>query len=129
MTEALVGGYGLTAMALDGFDAALQEAQPAQLLAACLNRLVAPLSRSGVVLLFLHASMATGSPALSALAHHATTRLYVERERWFHHYGDIKGYQIRVAVRKNRLGPSGRLARVGILSEEVISGEVQFSEV
>jgi len=129
MTEALVGGYGLTAMVLDGFDAALQEAQSAQLLAACLNRLVAPLSRSGMVLLFLHASMATGSPALSALAHHATTRLYVARERWVHHYGDIKGYQIRVEVRKNRLGPSGRLARADILSAEVVPGEVQFSGV
>jgi len=83
------------------------ESRAAQQLAAWLNRLSAPLARSGTALLFLHDSSTTGSPALSALSHYASVRLWVVRERWQCRHGDIRGYEARVKVLKNRLGPAG----------------------
>jgi hypothetical protein len=123
MTEVLVGGSGLSALVFDGLDAWWHDTQSALLFAACLDRLVAPLARSGMTLLFLHASPGRDSPALCALAHHATVRLHVELERWLRRHGDVQGYETKVEVRKNRLGAAGRTARISIEFGNMMGGD------
>jgi recombination protein RecA len=130
MTEALVGSGSLAALVFDGLDALWNNADTASLLAACFDRLAAPLSRSGTAALFLHAPLSTVSPGLSALAHHATVRLRIVREHWLRrhsavhpaHDGDIRGYQARVEVLKNRLGPSGRTVTIAIEFNGTVRG-------
>lgn len=122
MTEALAGSSGLSALVFDGLDALWDDADAAQWIAACLDRLVAPLARSGTILLFLHAPLTRGSPGLSALAHHATVRLRVVRERWLRRHGDVRGYEARVEVRKNRLGPAGRTVHIAIQFDGTVRG-------
>jgi len=123
MTEALVGSGGLTALVFDGLDALWNDAYSAQRLAACLDRLVAPLSHSGTTLLFLHAPPKMGSPALSALAHHATVQLHVVRDRWLRQHGDVRGYEAKVDVQKNRLGPAGRVVTITIKFNGTVRGD------
>jgi recombination protein RecA len=122
MTEALAGSGGLAALVLDGVGALWADADAALQIAACLDRLVAPLARSSTAVLFLHAPASRRSPALSALAHHATARLRVVRERWLRRHGDVRGYEARVEVQKNRLGPAGRTVTVAIQFNGTVHG-------
>lgn len=114
MTEALVRTGSLSALVFDGLDALWSDADAAPLLAAYLGRLMAPLSRSGTAIVFLHAPLGRSSPALAALAHYATVRLHVVRERWLRRHHDVRGYEARVQVLKNRLGPAGRTVTIAI---------------
>lgn len=108
MTEALLRDGGLAALIFDTVDLFLTDPEAARHLAALLNRLAAPLTRSGTALLFLHDTVSERSPALSTLAHAASVRLQLTRERWLRQHGDIRGYEARVEVLKNRLSPAGR---------------------
>ena len=122
MTEVLVGSDGLAALVFDGMETLGHETKAASAFAACLDRLVAPLARSGTALLFLHAERMPGSPALSALGHHATVRLGVTRERWLRRHGDVRGYEARVEVLKNRLGAAGRVVTIAIEFNGTVHG-------
>jgi recombination protein RecA len=126
-TEALVRSGSLSAMVFDSLDFLWTDAQAAALLAATLNRLPAALSRANTTLLILHetapaetAAGASGelplgnSPALSTLSHSAAVRLQVVREHWVRRHGDVRGYEARVEVLKNRLGPAGRVVNLTI---------------
>ena len=86
-------------------------------------RLPAPLARSGTILLVLHDSPQASSPALSALAHTATVRLQVVRERWIRQHEDVRGYKARVEVLKNRLGPTGRVVLLTIEFNGTVHGD------
>jgi recombination protein RecA len=114
MVEALVRGGDLSALAVDLLDFLWEDAGAAALLAAALNRLRPALARSGTALLVLHDSPAGSAPTLSSLAHAATLRLQVVRERWLRHHDDVRGYEARVEVLKNRLGPAGRSVTLAI---------------
>jgi recombination protein RecA len=118
MTETLARRGGLSALVFDGLEALWNDAEVAPLLSAYLDRLVAPLARSGTVVLFLHAPIR--SPL--ALAHHATVRLHVVRERWLRRYHDVRGYEARIRVLKNRLGPAGRTVTVAIKFNGTVRG-------
>ena len=96
MTEALARSGGLAALVFDALEFLWTDPVAASLLAATLNRLPAALARTGMVLLVLHelptgGSPTGGSPALSTLAHTATVRLQVVRERWLRRHGDVRG--------------------------------------
>jgi recombination protein RecA len=119
MTEALVESGGLSALVFDALDALWGDTQAALLIAASLDRLVALLSRSGMAILFLH----TKSKALSALAHHATVRLCVARERWLRSHHDVRGYEARVEVQKNKLGRAGRAVTIAIRFNGTVRGD------
>jgi recombination protein RecA len=107
MVEALIAADGVSAVVLDsaGMDWRVQTA--GQRVSAALRRLVAPLSHSGAILLVLR-DASQGTPALSALPHLSSIRLQVVRERWIWRYRDVRGYEVRIDILKNRLGPSGR---------------------
>ena len=123
-TEALVRSGSLAAMVSDSLDFLWTDAQAATLLAATLNRLPAALSRANTTLLILHEtapgelprgnSPGGASPALSSLSHSAAVRLQVVRERWVRRHGDVRGYEARVEVLKNRLGSAGRVVNLTI---------------
>jgi recombination protein RecA len=122
MTEAQARNGGLAALVFDALDFLWTDPIAAPLLAATLNRLPAPLARSGTALLVLHESPADSSPALSALAHYAAVRLQVVRDRWLRRHGDIRGYEARVGVVKNQLGPSGRTVPISIEFNGTVRG-------
>ena len=123
MAEALARDGSLSAMVLDLLDVFWTDPQVTPQLATFLNHLPAPLARSGTAFLILHASSVQGSPALSALAHYATMRLQVVRERWLHRHGDVRGYQVLVQVLKNRLGPAGRAVTIDIEFNGTVHGD------
>ncbi len=127
MTEALIHSGGLSALVFDALDFLWTDAEAAHLLAATLNRLPVTLSRSGTILLVLHESSsgstaAGDGPALSALAHHAAVRLQVVRERWLPNHKDVRGYEARVGIQKNRLGPAGRTVLLEIEFNGTVRG-------
>ena len=121
-TEALARNGGLVAAVLDIVDLAWTDSRAGQALAATLNRLPAALARAGMALLVLHESQAGGSPALSALAHNAAVRLQVTRERWIQKQGDVRGYEARVEVLKNQLGPTGGTVTLAIEFNGTVRG-------
>ncbi len=110
-TEALVRSGTLSALVFDAMDYLWSDPQAASQLASCLNRLSASLARSRTVLLFLHAYAEARS---TPLAHYAAVRLRVVREHWLQRHGDVRGYEARVEVLKNRLGPVGRAVTIAI---------------
>lgn len=90
----------------------LWESHNTHTLSAALDRLVSPLSKTSCVLLFLITLMPdTSSPASnhvvhSALAHYASIRLLVYRIRWLYGRRDIRGYEAKVYIAKNKLAAS-----------------------
>jgi len=163
-TEALTASGALSALVVD---MSCNDSMDATLFAACLDRIVVPLARSGTALLFLHAPMARTDPGFAALAHHATVRLYIQRERWVRaalrisskrdavrlggkpsvlaqlwslsdgkpkpngevsvaelgQHSDIRGYEGRVEILKNRLGPAGRMVTITIHFNGTVRGD------
>ena len=107
MVEALIAADGVSAVVLDSAGMGWCEQTAGQRVSAALRRLVAPLSRSGAILLVLR-DASQGTPALSALPHLASVRLQIVRERWIWRYRDVRGCEARIDILKNRLGPSGR---------------------
>ena len=120
--EALARSGALSALVFDALEIVWTDPGTAPHLAATLNRLTPFLIRSGTTLLVLHESCKGRSPALSALSHCAAVRLKVVRERWLHHYQDVRGYEARVEVLKNKLGPAGRTAAIAIEFNGTVRG-------
>jgi recombination protein RecA len=116
MTQALVQSKSLSALVFDALDVFWVNAASAQRLTALLNRLTPTLARSGTALLFLRASISNDAADLPGLAHHAAIRLQLARERWLRRRGhnDVRGYETRVEILKNQLGPAGRAVKVAI---------------
>ena len=105
--EALAQSEALSALVIDALDALLDDGEGARQVGAFLGRMTAPLARSGLVLLVVHDGEPRGERS-TPLAHHATLRLGVRREKWLKKNGDVCGCQARIEVLKNRLGPSGQ---------------------
>lgn len=117
MAEALARSGGLTALAFDALDWTWADPQASSLLAATFSRLPAALVRSGMVFLILHESPSSGwspSSAASVVARVAAVRLQVVREHWLRRGSDIRGYQARVEVLKNRFGAAGQKVSLAI---------------
>ena len=123
LSEALARSGGLTALILDTAAFFWADLGAAQQLTSFLHRLAAPLARSGTALLFLHNSTEGESPFSTTLAHCATVRLQVVRERWKYLHGDIRGYDARVAVLKNRFAPAGRSVTIVIQFNGTVHGD------
>lgn len=123
MTETLAQRSNLAALLFDIQGIFWTDPDAVRHLTALLNRVTAPLAHSGMVFLFLSDISTDDTPVLSALAHYASVRLRVVRERWLRRYSDIRGYEARVEVLKNRLGPAGRLVTLKIHFNGTVSGE------
>jgi len=126
LTDFVLSG-GASCLVFDAPSSLLAETRLSQMLSTTLGRLIAPLSQSECVLLFL-TSMPAGSdpemaksvasPAGSALSHYASIRLHIQRERWIYRQRDIRGYQAQVVVVKNKLGPAGRETTIEIIFDD-----------
>ena len=88
------------------------ESRQARTLAATLDRLISPLSQTRCVLLFLvtfmpgTAPLPSGQAIHAALSHYAAVRLVVYRLRWLYGQRDIRGYEAKVYIAKNKLAAS-----------------------
>jgi len=122
ITEALVRSGSLAAVVFEALDFFWSEPLATSLLTATLGRLPPFLARSDTILLVLHESPDCNSPALSTLAHTAAVRLRVVRERWLRQGGDVRGYEARVEVLKNRHGPAGRAVQIAIKFNGTLRG-------
>jgi recombination protein RecA len=122
MTEALARSSGLSALVFDAMDFLWADPYAASQLAATLGRLSVPLARSGMAFLLLHTAPSDDSAPHSALAHCVTVQLRVVRERWLRQHDDVRGYEARVEVIKNRLGPSGRTVTIAIEFNGTVRG-------
>ena len=138
MTEAITGSGGVEAVVFDSPGSLWCDADASSQLSAFLDRLASPVAQARVMLLFLRMPVIDSkqnqqpqlqgrievqSSSLRALAHHATVRLSVTRERWLRRHGDIRGYTARVEVLKNRMGPAGRSALISISFNGTIRGD------
>ena len=123
MAEALVRSGSLAALVFDALDVMWTEHGAEYALTSFLNRLSAPLARSGTILLVLHESPEGVASPLSALASTAAVRLQLVCERWLRRQGDVRGYEVRVEVLKNRLGPEGRAVTLSLEFNGTVRGD------
>lgn len=121
-TEALARSGSLAALVFDALDFLWTDPLAASLLASTITCLPGFLARSGTTLLVLHESAGGESPALSALTHTAAVRLQVVRERWLKQGADVRGYEARVQVLKNRHGPASKAASLRIEFNGTVRG-------
>jgi recombination protein RecA len=131
LQDFILGG-GINILIFDIPFPLLAESESSQVLSATLGRLIAPLSRSYCVLLFLTslpvkkfiAPLVSAKTLLAAyppvagssnpISHYAAVRLVIQRERWLYKERDIRGYQARVTVIKNKLGPASKRVSIAI---------------
>jgi recombination protein RecA len=113
-------GGGVSLLACDLPAALLADQKLAQALSATLGRIIAPLSQSRCVLLFLVSLEAGRQPSMahypagSPLPHHAAVRLFIQREQWLYRQQDIRGYRAQVEVIKNKVAAAGKRATITI---------------
>lgn len=105
-----------------------------QRLSSALGRLLAPLNRSGCVLLFVTSlspdseppgndKLPDAYPRHLALPHYASLRLLIRRARWLYKREDVRGYEADVLFLKNRLGKAGGEVRIAITFNGTVRGD------
>jgi recombination protein RecA len=97
----LVESHALSALVIDGcFD---PEAGSAKEAAGTMERLATAVASTMTAILFLSEPAAQ----YQTLAHAATLRLAISRERWLIQREDVRGYEGHVTILKNKLGRAG----------------------
>jgi len=89
------------------------------LLTGTLERLAAAVTLTASVVIFLtepHAQSRT-------LAHGATVRLAIRRERWITRGPDVRGYEGQVEIVKHKLGRAGAVTPIRIIFNGTVQGE------
>lgn len=103
-----------------------QDGQIGRKLTSTLGRLLAPLDKSNITLLFLTTLKvnkreskygAPDYPRQATLPHFSTLRLLLQKERWLYRQQDVIGYEVEVIVVKNKLSAPGKKARIMIFSQ------------
>jgi len=84
-----------------------------------LERLATVVTQTQTVVLFLTEPYAQSR----TLAHVATIRLAIRRERWITRDGDVRGYEGRVEILKHKLGRAGALVPVRITFNGTVRGD------
>jgi len=93
------------------------------------SRLQTALRRSSCVLLALTPLHEPGHdlracyPSGYVLHELASVRLWVQKEKWLYHHHDIKGYQSRVMVVKNKLAQTGKSAVIAVTFNGTMQGD------
>ncbi|MCB0163882.1 MAG: hypothetical protein KDI79_06645 [Anaerolineae bacterium] len=129
ITRDLVAGRGTGLVIFDSVANLFTPSPEAQGLATSLRTLPQVLTHTHCALIFLTPLQFGNAPSLDnypsglALPHFATVRLLLHKERWLQKQGDIRGYQARVLVLKNKLGPAGRSAQIAITFNGVVHGD------
>lgn len=121
------GGFDLLVFDMPLYPALGPERQ--QQLSSALGRLLAPLNRSGAVLLFVTSLPPGSEPSLDgyprhlALPHYASLRLLIRRARWLYKRQDVRGYEADILVLKNRLAKAGGEVRIAITFNGTVQGD------
>ncbi len=129
IVQSLVVSRGAGMLIFDATTHLFDDPQGAQALSIALRQLPSVLAKSSAVLIFLTplqfggAMSAANYPSGFALPHYATLRLQLKKEKWIHKGRDIRGYQARVLVLKNKLGRAGRQATIAITFNGVVRGD------
>jgi recombination protein RecA len=93
------------------------------------SRLQTALRRSSCVLLALTPlhepghDLRTCYPSGYVLLQLAAIRLWVQKEKWLYQQYDIKGYQSRVTVAKNKLAQAGQTAVIAVTFNGTVEGD------
>jgi len=128
ITHELVASGGTGVLVFDAVSHLMGEPFGAQAMSAALRRITGPLAGSPCVLIFLtplyfgDAATMHNYPSGFALPHYAAVRLLIEKERWLRRRRDIRGYQARVTVLKNKLGATGQQVTIAITFNGVVEG-------
>ena len=124
----LIASRGIGVLVFDSVSQLMAESQGAQALSAALRQLTNVVAQSPCAAIFLtplhfgDASSMDNYPSGFALPQYAAVRLLIEKEEWIQKRRDIGGYQARVTVLKNKLGPSGKTASIAITFNGVVDG-------
>ncbi len=103
-----------------------QEPRTARDINSTLSRMLSPLSRNDSTLLFLtslppqtNATLAQEVP----VTHFATLRLQLSKERWLYKERDIRGYEAKVLIAKNKLYKPGQNVLISITFSGTVDGD------
>ena len=127
--QALLTHRSSRVLVFDMVSSPLVSSDQAQRLALLVRQLPQILPQSNCALIFLTSLESSQSgvgaylPGLAALPHFATLRLLLRKERWLIHRNDIRGYESRATVLKNKLGQAGRSASIAITFNGVVEGD------
>lgn len=115
-----VSGGGIGVLVFDADQTHFSDPPLAKTLATTLDKIIAPLSKTKCLLVFLTSLRSTGGSSLngqgtsSIIPHHSAVRLSIRRDKWLYTEGDISGYRAQIVVAKNKLGPSGKQVDLSI---------------
>jgi recombination protein RecA len=125
-----VASSGIGTLVFDADQSLFREPRPAKTLVTTLDRIIAPLSQTTCLLMFLTSFSSTpsqpsltGYPNGSIIPHHSSVRLFLKREKWLYKQGDISGYRAQIVVAKNKLGPAGKQVNLSIQFAGTVSCE------
>lgn len=127
--QSLIASRGIGVLAFNSITHLIADPRGAQTLSAALRQLPSTLAKSSCALIFLtplqfgDTQSQANYPSGFALPNYATVRLLLEKERWLRRGRDVRGYEARVIVLKNKLGPEGRNARIAITFNGAVKGD------
>jgi recombination protein RecA len=128
ITHALIARGGVGIAVFDSVTDLLAEAHGAQAMSVALRQLNGALAASSCALLFLtplyfgDALSLHNYPSGFALPHYVSIRLLLEKEGWLKARRDIRGYQARVTVLKNKLAACSGPTSIAITFDGVVKG-------
>jgi recombination protein RecA len=116
LTLHLVESNTLAALVFDSLADLQPEDEP--VLAGTLERLATVVTNTSTAVLFLSEPEAE----FRTLAHVATVRLAIRRERWLMQGKDVRGYEGHVQILKNKLGQAGTVVPLRITFNGTVRG-------
>jgi recombination protein RecA len=124
----LIASRGAGVLVFDSISQLIAESHGPQAISIALRRLAGALAHAPCALIFLtplhfgDADSTDNYPSGFALPHYTAVRLLIEKEQWLRKRRDVRGYQARVTVLKNKLGPSGKSVSIAITFNGVVDG-------
>lgn len=129
LSHSLLAGGSVGLLVFDNITALNQYPDQAAALAANLSQLPATLTRAtsafiGLTPLQFGKALSTANylPGF-ALPHLASLRLELKKECWLYRGRDVRGYQAKVVVLKNKLGRAGQQANLVITFNGTVRGD------
>jgi len=129
IAHSLISSRGVGVLVFDSVAHLLADPHGAQKLTIALRQLLQVLVQSPCAPIFLtplqsgEASSPANYPSGFALPPYATVRLLLAKERWLYKGDDVRGYEARVQVIKNKLGPANQSATLAITFNGVVKGD------
>lgn len=129
IAHSLISSRGIGVLVFDSVAHLLADPQGPQKLSTALRQLPQALARSPCASIFLtplqagEVSFPENYPSGFALPHYVTVRLLLAKERWLYKGDDVRGYEARVQVIKNKLGSANQTATIAITFNGVVKGD------